>query len=130
MTIIFNKNSEKEKRRYLRNNSTFTEKLIWQYLRRKQVLGVRFLRQYSVDYFVLDFYAPKIKLAIEIDGFSHFESKEAVEYDKRRQEQIENYGISFIRFTNKEVRSNLDKVMEAIECRFDDMIKIPDTVFF
>ena len=112
MTKIFNKKSEKEKRRKLRNNPTYSEKVIWQSLRKKQIHGVRFLRQYSVNYFVLDFYAPKIKLAIEIDGSSHI-GKEA--YDEARQKYIESFNIKVIRFTDEQVFGNVNKVIEEIE---------------
>ena len=112
MTKIFNKNSEKEKRRKLRNNPTYTEKILWNSLRRRQICDVRFLRQYSVNQFVIDFYAPKIKLAIEVDGSSHI-GKEA--YDKSRQEYIEDFGIEFIRFTNEDVIGNMNKVVAQIE---------------
>ncbi len=112
MTKIFNKNSEKEKRRKLRNNPTYTEKILWNSLRRRQICDVRFLRQYSVNCFVIDFYAPKIKLAIEVDGSSHI-GKEA--YDKSRQEYIEDFGIEFIRFANKDVIGNMNRVVAQIE---------------
>lgn len=78
MTRLFNKKSEKEKRRYLRNNQTFSEKLVWLNLRKKQVYGEKFLRQFSINKFVVDFYCPRLRLVIEIDGDSHFESKEAI----------------------------------------------------
>ncbi len=112
MTKIFNKKSEKVKRRKLRNNATYTEKILWISLRRKQICGVRFLRQYSVNHFVIDFYAPKVKLAIEVDGSSHIGKEE---YDKARQEYIENFGIEMIRFTDENVIGNTNKVVAEIE---------------
>lgn len=112
MTKIFNKKSEKEKRRKLRNNTTYTEKILWISLRRRQICDVRFLRQYSVNHFVIDFYAPKIKLAIEVDGSSHIGKED---YDKARQEYIEDFGIEVIRFTNENVTKNINKVVAQIE---------------
>jgi very-short-patch-repair endonuclease len=70
MTQLFNKHTEKEKRRILRKDTTASEKIVWTYLRRKQILSERFLRQFSVEYYVLDFYCPRLRLAIEIDGDS------------------------------------------------------------
>jgi very-short-patch-repair endonuclease len=70
MTKLFNKKSEKEKRRSLRNNMTEAEKILWLQLKNKR-LGVRFLRQFSVGAFVMDFYCPALKLAIEVDGATH-----------------------------------------------------------
>ena len=115
MTKLFNKKSEKEKRRHLRNNQTFCEKIVWMNLRRKQICGERFLRQFGIGKFVVDFYCPRLKLAIEIDGDSHFENRDAVEYDKWRQKLIESLEIKIIRFTNVEVNQNINKVISAID---------------
>jgi len=72
MTKHFNKKSEKEKRRLRRKNMPHCEKLLWMYLRKKQFV-YRFLRQYFVDQYAIDFYSPKLKLAIESDGNVHDE---------------------------------------------------------
>ena len=112
MTKIFNKKTEKEKRRKLRNNPTYGEKIIWAALRKKQICNVRFLRQYSINHYVVDFYAPQIKLAIEVDGISHL-GKEA--YDLSRQKYIEKFGIKVIRFTDEEINGNPDKIINIIE---------------
>jgi very-short-patch-repair endonuclease len=72
MTKLFNKTTEKLKRQKLRRNITKAEAIIWQKLRCKQIETCKFRNQYSVDRFILDFYSPEIKLAIEIDGESHF----------------------------------------------------------
>jgi len=124
MTKLYNKESEKEKRRFLRNNQTATEKLVWLYLRKKQVLGVRFLRQYSINSYILDFFCPLLKLAVEIDGDSHFESDEAIEYDKQRENYLKSIGINIIRFTNQEVIENLEKVINKIDEKVKEFRKI------
>lgn len=103
----------KEKRRYLRNNMTRAEVILWQALRRKNIFGYRFLRQYSVDHYILDFYCSKLKLAIEVDGDSHLKDG-AKEYDETRQKHIETIGIQFLRFTNHEVFQNPDGVCQSI----------------
>ena len=121
MTIIFNKKSEKEKRRKLRNNPTYTEKVLWLSLRKKQIHGVRFLRQYSVNYFVIDFYAPKIKLAIEVDGSSHIGKEE---YDARRQKYIEAFNIEMVRFTDEQVMGNTNNVVKSIEVVVEKRLKM------
>ena len=76
------------------------------------------MRQYSVVKYVLDFYCPEIKLAIEVDGDTHY-SEEEIEYDKLRQSEIENFGISFLRFKNEEIFGNTDKVILKIETFID-----------
>ena len=118
MNRIFNRTEEKEKRRKLRNNMTNAEKLLWERIRNRQVKNKRFLRQYSVVKYVLDFYCPEIKLAIEVDGDTHY-SEEEIEYDKLRQSEIENFGISFLRFKNEEIFGNTDKVILKIETFID-----------
>jgi very-short-patch-repair endonuclease len=113
MTKVFNKANEIYVRRALRKNMPQPERLLWDRLRGKGLNGHKFRRQYSVDKFVLDFYCPQQKLAIEIDGESHF-TKEAEEYDKERQMIIESYSIRFLRFTNREVTTNIDGVILRI----------------
>jgi len=118
MTKHFNKKSEQEKRRSLRKGMTYCEKIIWLHLRKKQ-LGYRFLRQYSVDQYVIDFYCPKLKLAVEIDDNVH-DDPEQIKYDIQRQKYLESFGIKFVRITNEEFLGNPNKAFAKIE----DSIKI------
>jgi len=90
------------------------EVLLWAYLKNKHLGSYKFRRQYSVRNYVVDFYCVKIKLAIEVDGDSHFR-KRTVAYDKNRQKEIESFGIKVIRFTNKEIYENIDEVIEKIK---------------
>ncbi len=113
MTRIFNQTSEKEKRRKLRKESPQAELRLWYRLRHRQLLGCRFRRQYSVGAYVLDFYCPQLRLAIEIDGGSHFQPG-SPEYDEQRQREIEALKIRFLRFRNDQVFENLDGVLESI----------------
>ena len=113
MTKHYNKKSEQENRRSLRNDMNYCEKIAWLHIRRKQ-LGYRFLRQYSVDKFVIDFYCPKLKLAVEIDGSIH-DLPEQKEKDLKRQEYIEQYKINFVRITNEELLGNPNKAFKKIE---------------
>ena len=85
----FNKSRQKETRRFLRNHLSKAEAVMWIYLSRKQLKGYKFRRQYGVEQFILDFYCPALKLAIEIDGENHFQSGAEV-YDKERQQYIED----------------------------------------
>jgi very-short-patch-repair endonuclease len=90
------------------------EIVLWSRLKSKALNGHKFRRQYSVGKFVIDFYCPRLKLAIEVDGDSHF-SNESEPYDKVRRDFIESFGISFLRFTNKEIYENLGEVLAKIE---------------
>ena len=92
---------------------TYCEKIMWIHLRRKQ-LGYRFLRQYSVDQFVIDFYSPEIKFAIELDGSVH-NNPEQKDYDVKRQKYLETFGITFIRVTNEELLANANMAFARIE---------------
>lgn len=113
MTQLFNKKSEEVKRRLLRNNATLAEQNLWQVLRKKQIHGVRFLRQFSVSFYVVDFYAPKLLLVIEVDGPMH-NSDEAKDYDQKRTEYLASLGIKVFRFTNEQVLGNINKVEKEI----------------
>lgn len=83
-------------------------------MRKRQALGYKFRRQYSVDHFVIDFYCPELKLAVELDGAVH-EIPEQKEYDIARQKYIEAFGIKFIRIKNEELLSNPNKAFQKIE---------------
>ena len=113
MTQFFNKSSEKQKRRRLRNNAPRAEAAIWPKLRGKRLLGYKFRRQYSVGPYVVDFYCPALKLAVEIDGDSHYLDQRPHD-DQRRDAFVESFGIKFLRFTNLDVYKNIDGVLETI----------------
>ncbi|HQY52990.1 MAG TPA: endonuclease domain-containing protein [Ignavibacteria bacterium] len=116
MTRLYNWKSEKIKRRVLRNNMSKAEQILWQRLRKRQINGKRFLRQFSVEKYVVDFYCQELKLAIEVDGNTH-NTLEEIEQDKVRQKRIEIYGIEFIRFRNEEIFSDIENVLDKIKKR-------------
>jgi len=118
MTIAYNRQSEKQKRQELRKLMPKAERLLWGKIRSNQ-LGKKFRRQYSVQGYIVDFYSPEIRLAIELDGESHYRVG-GQEYDKQRSRIIESYKIKLIRFTNKEVYENL----EGVVIKIDEEIKI------
>ena len=76
-------------------------------------MGYKFRRQYSVGAFVIDFYCPEVKLAIELDGESH-ESKRAREYDQERQRYLEQFDIHFLRFRDEQVFDRIESVLSFI----------------
>lgn len=121
MVKIFNNNTEKNKRKTLRKEMPPAEMILWQVLRNRKLNGHKFRRQYSVDRYVLDFYCPSAKLAIEIDGDSHF-SEAAIKSDEIRQKTIEELGIRFLRFTNFDVYENLDGVVKKILKHFSPLL--------
>jgi len=84
------------------------------------LLGYDFHRQKPIDEFVVDFYCPRLSLAIEIDGGSHGGK---LEKDSKRQHDIEKFGIRFLRFSDEEVKQNLDGVLEAIRKSIEDQAR-------
>ena len=120
MGRIFNRQRENLKRRILRTEMPRAERILWSKLRRRQMMGYKFRRQFSVENYVIDLYCPKLKLAIEVDGDSHFIG-DTPEYDAERQIDIENYGIVFLRFQNEEVYNNLSGVLITIEEKIKEM---------
>lgn len=113
MTKVFNRVDIKSRRQLLKRNTPRAEIILWQKLRNRQHYGYKFRRQYSIDKYILDFYCPQAKLAIEVDGDSHYTNK-APQFDKVRQNSIENYGIIVLRFTNHDVYNRITNVLEAI----------------
>lgn len=106
--------------RYLRNNSTLSEVLLWKEIKNK-ALGVEFKRQVPILDYIVDFYCQELKLAIEVDG--HIHDFRYVE-DKVRQEQIEQWGITFIRFSNEDIKTNMFSVVLSLESKIDKLKKI------
>ena len=98
------------KRILLRRSQTPQEGILWSKLKNNQ-LGFKFRRQYSVGPYVLDFYCPKRKLAVEIDGSQHIENKE---YDIERSDYLSTFGIKVIRFWNNEINTNREGVLLKI----------------
>ena len=66
-------NRLKPKARDLRKNMTDSENVLWSRLRRKQLLGVQFYRQKPIGNYVVDFFAPRARLVVEVDGSQHME---------------------------------------------------------
>jgi len=96
--------------REMRKNPTIAERKLWGYLRN---FPVKFWRQKPINNFIVDFYCPKLKLVIEVDGDSHFTDSGLI-YDEERTRILEGYGLRVIRFTNDEVVHNFEGVCEQI----------------
>lgn len=112
-TQLFNRTELKKNRRALRNNLTSSEATLWLLLKNKQLDGRRFRRQYSVGSYILDFYCPSEKLAIELDGAHHF-TPEGLENDRIRDEYLNSLGIRVLRIENKLVFEIQEQVLNYI----------------
>ncbi len=113
MARVYNRSSEKTKRQLFRRVTPKAEQVLWSKLRRRQMLGYKFRRQYSIAAYVVDFYCPAARMAIELDGDSHFQ-KGSPARDEAKQAAIESFGIHFLRFRNVEIFEHLDVVLAAI----------------
>ena len=125
VTDHFNRSSEKERRRALRNSMTPAEVLLWSRLKSRQILDCKFRRQYSVGVYIIDFYSVEAKLGIEVDGDSHFHGG-AAQYDRSRQDYIESFGIKIVRFNDAEVCGNIDGVLEVLASEIQDHRRLFD----
>ena len=100
-------------RKALRNNMTPAEKALWRMIQRSQLDGRKFRRQHSVGGFVLDFYCPSERLAIELDGADHY-TVNGIENDEERTAYLSSLKIRVLRFENKLVFEQAERVLEEI----------------
>ncbi|HSE02430.1 MAG TPA: endonuclease domain-containing protein [Burkholderiales bacterium] len=114
---LHNRPSLKLRRRALRESLTPAEARLWKYLQRSQLEGSKFRRQHSVGQFVLDFYCPAVRVAIELDGAAH-DHDAAQLADAARDEYLASLGITVLRFENREVIENLEGVLLRIKAQF------------
>ena len=100
--------------RELRNNPNKAEYILWQSLKGKQVKAYDFHRQKPLLFYIVDFYCPKLKLAIEVDGSIHIKEDRII-HDIIRSDELSDYGVKILRFSNEEVLSDVKKVIEEIK---------------
>ena len=106
----------KQRRKELRHNQTEAEKSFWAHIRDKQFFGMKFFRQYSIGPYILDFYCPELKLAIELDGGQHAQDDNK-EYDAARSEYLKAQGLEVMRFWNHEVLLHMNSILENLAKR-------------
>ncbi len=95
-----------------RQYPTEAERLMWEYLRGKQ-LWFKFNRQYIIADYIVDFVCLDRKLIVEVDGGYHSEY-EQIEKDVHRTERLEHLGFYVLRFSNEEVLTGIEKVLDTI----------------
>jgi imidazole glycerol-phosphate synthase subunit HisF len=101
-----------ENAEYLRKNMTHEEKLLWGYIANNQ-LGYKFRRQHPIWMYIADFYCHELKMVIEVDGGIH-NRRDIKANDIIRENDLVDFGIRVIRFTNDEVKCKIDKVIADI----------------
>jgi very-short-patch-repair endonuclease len=102
--------------RKLRQTSTTGEVKLWQYLRNRRFMGLKFRRQFPVGPYVVDFVCLSHKLVIELDGGQHMEQ---LDYDNQRTEYLEHFGFKVLRFWNTDVFCQFDALLEQMRLCID-----------
>jgi len=110
---LHNRKYLKENRRALRNDATPAEGELWKHLKDAQLHGRKFRRQHSVGNYILDFYCPSERLAIELDGQVHLHAA-ATEADAERDMALKALGIKMLRFENKDIFQHPEVVLQEI----------------
>ncbi len=113
MRFLCNDKGQEKFRRELRARSTPAETILWQHIRAKRFMDFKFRRQYGVGKYILDFYCSKLRLAIEIDGDSHFEDT-AIISDRVRESFLRKHNIQTIRFTNHDIYYDFENVVNRL----------------
>ena len=108
-----------EKARILRKNMTKQERILWTFLRKKNINNLKFRRQYSIGNYIVDFICNEKKLIIEIDGGQHNENKN-ITYDQERTKYLESKGYKVIRFWNNDIDNNIEEVYLDILKHLDE----------
>jgi len=120
MKIYYNpklKNRAKE----LRNNATFSERLLWKHLSRRQLKGYQFLRQKPIDEYIVDFYCHTLLLVVEIDGLPHDDKQS---YDSRRENRLRALGLNIVRIDGHYLLKNIRGTLELIINKIEEIEKI------
>ena len=113
MLRLHNRKHLKSIRKHLRNKSTAAEATLWNILKKSQVGGYKFRRQHSIKSFVVDFYCPALKLAIELDGEPHADLQNIMR-DSDRDEKLEQHGITVKRYENRWVFEYPEVIVQDI----------------
>ena len=118
------KRSNIDKCRELRKKQTDAERKLWALLRNRQLAGVKFRRQFSLSRYILDFYAPEYRLCIEADGGQHYECK-GRQRDEFRTKELNKLGVEILRFSDREILTNIEGVYEIIKRTMEEKASNP-----
>ena len=103
----------KQRSQKLRSNVTDAERKLWSKVRLDKIKGYRFYRQKPIGNYIVDFYCPKAKLIIELDGGQHLENR-ALAYDETRTSYLGSLGLKVLRFSDIDVLHNIEGVVETV----------------
>lgn len=106
-----------------RKHMTQAEKKLWQYLKERKIMGVKFRRQHPVSCFIADFYCHQMKLVIEIDGGYHNDPEQKI-LDQGREDELKDLDLIVIRFRNEEIEVDVAGVVDRIQKVVGERIKL------
>jgi very-short-patch-repair endonuclease len=109
----------KDYAKQLRQQGILSEVLLWKKIKSKS-LGVEFHRQVPIDNYIVDFYCHELMLAIEVDGNSHMNSETQIN-DLIRQETLEKLGVIFIRFSDLDIKKNMNDVIRCLQAKVEEL---------
>ncbi|HRN43009.1 MAG TPA: endonuclease domain-containing protein [Vicingus sp.] len=113
MKIYYNQNLKLLARNH-RNDSTKSEIILWQELKGKKILGYKFLRQKPIGNYIVDFFCNKLKLAKELDGYTH-QFDDVIVKDEKKELYLNSIGITVLRFNDNDVINDMNNVLRGIE---------------
>lgn len=119
MTQLFNHKNQTKLRKTLRNSMPKSEVVLWKHLQGSQI-GFKFRRQVGVGKYVLDFYCPRLRFGIEIDGITH-EGREKIENDQKRQGHIQSLGILVKHYSSQDAFYRLQEVLNDIRATCEQL---------
>lgn len=102
-----------QRKRELRNYPTEAEQRLWFVLRKRNLCGLKFRRQHNIGIYIVDFYCPSHRIAIEVDGSQHY-TAEGLKYDRERTSYLKSQGIVVVRVTNADVYWRIESVTEYL----------------
>ncbi len=108
-----------ENAKALRKNITEAEKVLWGYLK-GGLNGLKFRRQHPIGFYIADFYCHAVKLVIELDGKIH-DKPEVKILDEQRESELKKWGYEIIRFTNEELFQNIEKILQTIKQKVEEL---------
>ena len=97
----------------MRHAATDAENLLWQLLRAKRFMELKFRRQHVIKPYIVDFYCHELGLVIELDGSQHG-TDDAIEYDAERTKFLEALGLTVVRYWNHDVLGNTEAVLRDL----------------
>jgi very-short-patch-repair endonuclease len=97
----------------MRTEDTPAEKLAWELLRNRRLLGLKFRRQVAIDRFIVDFYCHELRLIVELDGDIHDDPGQ-IDKDNQRNSRLKKLGYRILRVANGMVIHAPDLFVEEI----------------